>query len=160
MMAKKLYRSRTDSMIGGVCGGLAEYFDIDPAIVRLAAVLLVFAGGAAIIAYIIAWIIIPQKPFALEEKAPAKAEQGGASSPAEEKLGKVTEKIDQKLEALHRDEPGKGKLWVGVVLLVLGVIFLLHNIRIWSWFDFDRLWPIALIIIGIVVLSKSFSKQA
>lgn len=159
-MARKLYRSRADSMIGGVCGGLAEYFDIDPAIVRLAAVLLVFAGGAAIIAYIIAWIIIPQKPFALEEGAQTEDEEERASSPAEERLGKVTEKIDEKLEALHRDEPGKGKLWVGVFLLVLGIIFLLNNIYIWSWFNFDRLWPIALIIIGIVVLSKSFSKQA
>jgi len=159
-MARKLYRSRADSMIGGVCGGLAEYFDIDPAIVRLAAVLLVFAGGAAIIAYIIAWIIIPQKPFALEEGAQTEDEEERVSSPAEERLGKVTEKIDEKLEALHRDEPGKGKLWVGVFLLVLGIIFLLNNIYIWSWFNFDRLWPIALIIIGIVVLSKSFSKQA
>lgn len=159
-MARKLYRSRTDSMIGGVCGGLAEYFDIDPAIVRLAAVLLVFAGGSAIIAYILAWIIIPQKPFVLEEGPQAEGEEGEVSPPREEKLGKVTDKIDQKLEALHRGEPGKGKLWLGIILVLLGVIFLLNNIYIWSWFDFDRLWPIALIIIGIIVLSKRFSKEA
>lgn len=154
-MARKLYRSRTDSMIGGVCGGLAEYFDIDTAIVRLAAVLLVFAGGAAIIAYIIAWIIIPQKSLALEEGVGAGGEGGETTSAS----GTVTGKIDEKLEALHAGEPGKGKLWLGIILVVLGVIFLLHNIYIWSWFNFDRLWPIALIIIGIIVLSKSFAKE-
>lgn len=155
-MAKKLYRSRTDSMIGGVCGGLAEYFDIDPAIVRLAAVLLVFAGGAAVIAYIIAWIIIPQRPLSVEEGSAAEGAEAEVSRPS----GKVTAKIDEKLEALHKDEGGKGRLWLGIILVVLGVIFLLNNIYIWSWFNFDRLWPIALIIIGIIVLSKSFSKES
>jgi phage shock protein C len=154
-MARKLYRSRADSMIGGVCGGLAEYFDIDTAIVRLAAVLLVFAGGAAIIAYIIAWVIIPQKSLAPEEGAGVAAEGGESTSASRT----VTGKIDEKLEVLHGGEQGKGRLWLGIILVVLGVIFLLKNIYIWSWFNFDRLWPIALIIIGIIVLSKSFSKE-
>ena len=48
-MNKRLYRSRKDVMIAGVCGGMAEYFDIDPVIVRLLTELLVFAGGAAIL---------------------------------------------------------------------------------------------------------------
>lgn len=59
-MAKRLYRSRNDRMIGGVCGGLAEYFDIDPTIVRLGFVALFFIGGA-ILAYIIAWLVIPKE---------------------------------------------------------------------------------------------------
>lgn len=62
-MYKKLYRSVTDKMLGGVCGGLAEYFSIDPVIVRLIFVLAVIFGGSGILAYIILWIIIPQKPF-------------------------------------------------------------------------------------------------
>jgi phage shock protein C len=49
-------------MLGGVCGGLGEYFDIDPVIVRLLFVALAFAGGLGIILYIIAWIIIPRNP--------------------------------------------------------------------------------------------------
>ncbi len=63
---KKLYRSRKDSKIAGVCGGIAEYFDVDPTIVRLLAVLTIFFGGGGIIAYIIAWIIVPLEP--LEEE--------------------------------------------------------------------------------------------
>ena len=58
---KRLYRSRNERIIAGVCGGFGEYFNIDPTIIRLIWVLLAFSG-AGIIAYIIAWIIIPEKP--------------------------------------------------------------------------------------------------
>lgn len=56
---KKLYRSRKNRMIAGVCGGLADYFDIDPTWVRLIFVFLFFVGGAALLAYVILWIIVP-----------------------------------------------------------------------------------------------------
>ena len=56
---KKLYRSRKNTKIAGVCGGIAEYFNIDSNIIRLLAVLTVFFGGGGIIVYFIAWIIIP-----------------------------------------------------------------------------------------------------
>lgn len=58
-MDKKLYRSQTDKMIAGVCGGIAEYFGIDSTLVRLGWILFTFAGGSGILAYIIAWIIMP-----------------------------------------------------------------------------------------------------
>ena len=61
-MAKRLYRSIDDKKIAGVCGGLGEYFDIDPTIVRLAWVALILAAGGGIVAYIIAWIIVPKRP--------------------------------------------------------------------------------------------------
>ncbi len=61
-MTKRLYRSRTDRMLAGVCGGLGQYFDIDPVIVRLAAVLFAL-WGAGVFAYIIAWIIVAEEPY-------------------------------------------------------------------------------------------------
>ncbi len=61
-MTKRLYKSRTDRKIDGVCAGLAEYFDIDPTIVRLAWVIFCFCGGSGILAYIIAMLIMPEKP--------------------------------------------------------------------------------------------------
>jgi phage shock protein PspC (stress-responsive transcriptional regulator) len=74
-MEKKLYRSRKNSMIGGVCGGLGEYLNVDPTIMRLVAVLLIFADGIGLIAYIIAWIIIPRNPeLEAEIVAPQKSE--------------------------------------------------------------------------------------
>jgi len=63
-MAKRIYRSNKDRMLGGVCGGLGEYFDVDPTIIRLIAVV-VALSGAGILAYIIAWIIIPDQPVVM-----------------------------------------------------------------------------------------------
>jgi phage shock protein C len=63
MPAKKLYRSSKDRILGGICGGIAEYFNADPTIVRLLFVLLLLASfGTAVIGYLIAWIIIPRNP--------------------------------------------------------------------------------------------------
>ncbi len=59
---RRLYRSTASKMLGGVCGGLAEYFGIDPTIVRLLAVIGLFFGGATFWAYIIMWIVVPLEP--------------------------------------------------------------------------------------------------
>jgi len=56
---KRLCRSQTDKKIAGVCGGVAEYFGIDSTLVRLGWILFTFAGGSGILAYVIAWIIMP-----------------------------------------------------------------------------------------------------
>ena len=62
-MNRRLYRSRTDSMIGGVAAGLADYLNADPALVRIVwAILVVVTGGAALIVYIVAWIVVPEEP--------------------------------------------------------------------------------------------------
>lgn len=58
-MKKKLYKSNTDKKLCGVCGGIAEYFDVDPTIIRLVWVIFTLAGGSGLIAYIIAAIIMP-----------------------------------------------------------------------------------------------------
>lgn len=62
-MTKRLYRSRKDVMICGVCGGIAEYFDIDPTIVRLIAVVMIFGWGSGLLAYLVGAIIIPKNPY-------------------------------------------------------------------------------------------------
>ncbi len=62
MIAKRLYRSRTDRILGGVCGGLADYFNLDPSLVRLLWVIFCLGFGTGVLAYIIAWIIIPEEP--------------------------------------------------------------------------------------------------
>jgi len=60
---KKLYRSRTDRMLGGICGGLGEMFSIDPTLIRLIfALIALFTLGTAVIVYILGWIIIPETP--------------------------------------------------------------------------------------------------
>ncbi len=59
---KKLYRSRNNRIIAGVCGGLADFFHVDPTWIRLLFILFFFLGGCALLVYIIMWIIVPNEP--------------------------------------------------------------------------------------------------
>ncbi|MEK6903460.1 MAG: PspC domain-containing protein, partial [Nanoarchaeota archaeon] len=56
---KRLYRSRTDKIFGGVCGGIAVYFNVDPVLIRVLWVILIFIMGTGILVYLIAWLIMP-----------------------------------------------------------------------------------------------------
>lgn len=63
MEPKRLYRSKKDRMIAGVCGGLAEYFNVDPVVVRVIAVLLLLPGGLpGFLPYVVLWIVVPESP--------------------------------------------------------------------------------------------------
>jgi len=62
MEPKRVYRSRKDRILGGVCGGLGNYFNLDPVLVRVIWVILLFAAGVGFLAYILAWILIPEEP--------------------------------------------------------------------------------------------------
>ncbi|HOR41559.1 MAG TPA: PspC domain-containing protein [Atribacterota bacterium] len=73
---KKLYRSRRDSKIAGICGGIAEYFSIDTTIVRLLAALTIFFGGGGVIAYLIAWLVIPLEPLEKDSDFSPQKEHG------------------------------------------------------------------------------------
>lgn len=83
-MHERLYRSRDDRMLFGVAGGMADWLDIDPAIVRIVWALLIFAGGAGLLLYIVAAIVIPEEPLeradvAVPMSAPPTAEPGAAA---------------------------------------------------------------------------------
>lgn len=96
---KKLYRSREDKKIAGVCGGIAEYFGVDPTLVRLAAVLFIFASGAGLIAYVIAWAIIPERPPHVDVSYEARSEP--YSSPKRESDPHAKESSSQEKNASH-----------------------------------------------------------
>ena len=76
---KRLYRSTKDKIIGGLCGGIANYFKIDPVIVRLIVVILFFISGWGFLAYLIGWMIVPKEPFLWTE--PSKTEPEVQSEP-------------------------------------------------------------------------------
>ena len=63
MNGKKLYRSDENKMLAGVCGGIAEYFGVDPTLIRLAWVVFCLLGGSGVLAYIIAALIMPDRPY-------------------------------------------------------------------------------------------------
>lgn len=60
---KRLYRSRENKVVAGVCGGIAEYFDIDPVIPRIIFLLIALPGGISVLVYFIFWILMPKKPL-------------------------------------------------------------------------------------------------
>ncbi len=62
---KKLYRSKTDRKLAGVCGGIGEYFEVDPVLIRLLWIFFTLAGGGGLLAYIIAWLVVPEAPEAI-----------------------------------------------------------------------------------------------
>ena len=134
---KRVYRSRKEVMIGGVCGGLAEYLDIDPVIVRLVMVLLLFAGGAGLLIYILGWIVIPKTPETNQTK--------------EAITSTTTSDTPSSSETAER--PERGRLLAGLILIILGFIFLFSKFL--PWFSFGKLWPLILIILGVLLILKS-----
>lgn len=150
MDKKKLYRSKKDRIIAGVCGGIAEYFDIDPVLVRILAVLTIFANGIGIIAYIIAWIIIPQDPEQVSEK-----KKDGLRKKAEGIAQNIGGQIRKDLDENNRR---RSRTIGGLVLLGLGVLFLINNFL--PHFNFAKLWPLILIIAGLAILAGSFKEKS
>ncbi len=67
---KRLYRSTTNRMLGGVCGGIGEHINVDPTIIRLVLIIFTLAGGAGILFYIIAWLVIPERPIGSAQPTP------------------------------------------------------------------------------------------
>lgn len=146
---KKLYRSRKNRMIAGVCGGIAEYFNIDPVIVRLIVVALFFVGGSALLAYIIAMIVIPYQPYEMASGDNKEATPVAATAPA---------------QASHVSS-GAVPLFLGIVLIIIGAVFLLHNMPIFDPFygwarHFVRhfFWPSLLIIFGVFIIARGWKK--
>ncbi|KUO61294.1 MAG: hypothetical protein APF84_11710 [Gracilibacter sp. BRH_c7a] len=125
-MNKQLYRSRNNKVIAGVCGGVAEYFEVDPTIVRIAWLLLAFPGGIGLIAYIICWIVMPEKSSSV------------ASADFYENDHQTTE------------EKEKNKKIIGIALVIIGSVFLFDVF--FRWFDMAVIVPLAIIAIGIFVL--------
>jgi phage shock protein C len=133
---KRLYRSRQDKVIAGVCGGIGEYFSIDPVWVRIVMVLLIFAGGLGILLYLLLWILVPENP---NQGITKKTE-------AEHLASNVVEKLEKKRKK------DTGLLILGSVLIVLGVVFLFQSL--FSWFSFHYVWPLLLIAVGFILLIR------
>ncbi len=135
-ISRQLYRSQTDRVLGGVSGGLADYFEVDSTLIRIIFIILFFSGGAGILLYLVLWLIVPSKP--------------GKKIAEEETIKENVEEIKTRAEEIGHNQ---GRQWFGILLLSLGVIFLLRNLGFFRIFV-GRLWPIVLVIIGIVMLTR------
>ncbi len=138
-MERRLYRSQRDKIVGGVAGGLGEYFDIDPVIVRIIFVVLTVAGGWGIPAYILCWIIIPVNPAHQYGGAPQAPAPNPASPP-----GDVPSSASPELKR-------SGHVG-GIILVILGVLLLGHNLI--PRFDLWEYWPVILVAAGVWLLAR------
>ncbi|MDD2211373.1 MAG: PspC domain-containing protein [Desulfitobacteriaceae bacterium] len=145
-MTERLYRSERDKMIAGVCGGLAKYFRIDSALIRLVALIALLAGGVGFFAYLIAWIIIPVDSEQQDIYA--------ADSKTWEKINEVA--ADEFKPGPFAEEHDKRTRLGGIILIVLGCLFLMDS---WfPFFSFSKMWPLILILIGCVILWRGARK--
>lgn len=155
METKRLFRSRTDSMVGGVCGGLGVYLDIDPTIIRLFFVLLAFANGIGFALYFILWIVVPregaEEGTSLEENI-----QTGA-----EEIAERAREMGEELKKGVRVSGDQVSLFIGGALILVGIIYLLDNLNIYwlSWLRWDVVWPIILIAAGVLFLVRQFRER-
>jgi phage shock protein C len=140
-MTRKLYRSRKEKMIGGVAGGLAEYFEIDPTLVRIIFIVSLFLGGSGILAYIILWILVPEEPYV------------SSTNDSKDNTENQNVKDDAKYEAAYEEQRGRRRNVLGAILIIIGAMFLANNLI--PRFHFGDYWPLILIILGIVVLINS-----
>jgi len=149
METKKLYRSCTNRMVGGVCGGLGKYLGIDPTLVRLFFVLLTLGQGFGVALYLVLWVIIPR-----EDRATTAATEETARAGAQEIAEQARTFGSEIREAVHQRNPQQIAIIAGSVFVVIGVVFLLQNLNIaWLWWlNFDIVWPILLIAAGVLVI--------
>ncbi len=132
---KRLYRSRHDKMLAGVCGGLADYFGMSSTLIRILFVLFTLFGCAGLIAYITAMILVPVNPE--HEKTEWSAE------------------VDQELR--NRRHINYSLFW-GIVLIVFGIVLFLNEMygwhfrHFWRYFDWDFAIPVGLILIGLFLI--------
>jgi phage shock protein C len=147
-MIEKLYRSTTDRMLAGVCGGLGEYLGIDPVFIRIFFVLLLVANGIGLLVYFMFWVIVPNR----DQKQDANLADITRAN-AQEIAGHV-QNLKDELVASTRNPHPQAIIYLGVGLILLGTYYLLDNLRLpWlRWLHSDAIWPVLIIFAGVGLL--------
>jgi phage shock protein PspC (stress-responsive transcriptional regulator) len=143
-------------MWAGVAGGMAEYFEIDPALVRLLWVAAaIVTWGAAVGFYIIAWIVLPRDEAQVSGIGPTSnpysSAARGPSTPSSETQWWQSERyVDRHPNNGHHHHPRS----TGIVLVALGVILLAANAGFFSWVEWKFMWPLIFIGLGFALLAR------
>jgi phage shock protein C len=151
LMNRRLYRSRTDTILGGLAAGVANYLNADPALVRIAwAILIPLTGGAALLAYIVGWIVVPEEPKSEATAATAPSSDPDAPVAAVSAPGSAP-------TPERRLGGGNAGLWVGLGLIALGAWFLVREFL--PQIRGDLVWPIVIVGIGLVILVGALRRR-
>ncbi len=149
MEINRLYRSQKNSVIAGVCGGLADYFNVEPVLIRGLFIVAILVGGGGLLVYIVLWIITP-----VEQLIFTKPEENATDANNETMQNDI--KPDKMEE--QKKQRNDGNLWGGLILIALGGMFLID--RFVPNVDFGDLWPLILVVIGVILISKSIPKKS
>lgn len=153
-MKERLYRSSSNRMIAGVCGGLAEYFDMDPTVVRLIAVLTLFIGFfPSVIAYIVLAIVVPAQDSTTTRPEEMVKENVREMKQTATEIGKEIQSTftEEKPQEARSPSPGNRGTWtIGIIIIVIGIVLLITTlIDVWRWWVVG---PVILIIIGLLLI--------
>jgi phage shock protein C len=156
-LPRKLVRDKRQAVVGGVAAGLGNYLDVDPVFVRLAFVLLAFAHGFGVLAYLVFWVVVPRG----EAVSAAAGSQPAAGADAVREVGaQLASEVGAAFEAVKvaRPESAQAQAAVGTLLVVGGGVLLAHNLG-WlhwpHWLRFETLWPLLIVALGIGLILKS-----
>jgi phage shock protein C len=149
-----LYRSRTDRFLGGVCGGLGRYLGVDPTIIRLIFLLLLFGNGAGFLLYVVLWVLLPVEGGS----EPAGANMG-------DRINEGVKGVGEDIRLVAQTPHPKAGLWFGLGLIVLGGILFAERLAeslgiewIARWINWSTLWPILLIAVGVAFILRGSRK--
>ncbi|MGD0764786.1 MAG: PspC domain-containing protein [Dehalococcoidia bacterium] len=150
-----LFRSSTQRMIAGVCGGFGEYFHVDPTIVRVVYVLVTIGTGVVLgfVAYLVLWLIVPS------EGAVGKDVRESMRDGVEEMAQSARDLGDRVHSTLRgSNDPETRRIermsLAGAILLVVGIVLLLGNLDLLGWLGWNKLWPLILVAIGLFLLLR------
>ncbi|HEX2883737.1 MAG TPA: PspC domain-containing protein [Candidatus Limnocylindria bacterium] len=151
-MNRRLYRSRTDRVLGGVAAGVADYVNADPALVRIAwAILVPLTSGLALLVYIVAWIAVPEAPVDAPMVQPLVGDATGTEgldAGAERGAAEPGSAWTPPAPVERRD--GNAGLIIGAGLVILGLWFLLREYL--PGIDWGLIWPLFIVGVGVVIL--------
>jgi len=168
-MRDRLYRSRDERVLFGVAGGVAEWLDVDPALVRIVFALLVLTAGIGLLLYIIMAIVVPEEPAYLGapsmpgtpgapgEAVPAStADAGMAAAPTGQGWADARAARRAARRAHRAESGGRGVVIFGAILIIVGAWFLLR--RYVPALEGDIVGPVILIVIGALLLAGAMSR--
>ncbi|MGH2458560.1 MAG: PspC domain-containing protein [Chloroflexota bacterium] len=168
MTTNHLYRSRTDRMCCGVCGGLGEYFDVDATLVRLFCVIAtILTGGLVILVYLVMSIVVPELPFGMSQKSapdPSGMAAGIGAESGESPFGTGPSPQSGFTGGSARFSGSSGydpihhrRQWIGWALVALGALVLMANLNLLRWLNLHETWPVFLILGGLLLLLRQRS---
>ncbi|HPS41826.1 MAG TPA: PspC domain-containing protein [Anaerolineaceae bacterium] len=146
-MENKLYRSTTDKMLAGVCGGLARYLSIEVVLVRLFFVVFTLLGGVGPLIYLVLWLILPEEPGSVHYYP--ESQPGG-----EGKFKAKVEQMGDEFVNAVRQPNQKSIRYIGITLVLIGLYFFVKQLNLpWlSWLNNNVLWAVMILLAGVALL--------